>query len=141
VAAGAPAVPTANLLTNDVRRARKAGEVDEVPFDGAGLAALVALGEDGTLSSKGVRQALAGMLAGEGSAAEVVEARGLAALTDPARIGALVDEVMAANPDKVETYRGGKTGLKGFFVGQVMKASGGRADPGVVQQVLGEKLG
>lgn len=141
VAAGAPAVPTANLLTNDVRRARKAGEVEDVPFDGAALAELVALGEDGTLSSKGVRQALAGMLAGEGSAADVVAARGLAALSDPAEIGALVDEVMAAHPDKVEAYRGGKAGLKGFFVGQVMKASQGKADPPVVQQVLTEKLG
>jgi len=66
-------------------------------------------------------------------------AGGVARVTD-AEIGAFVDEVLAKNPDKVAQYKGGKTGLLGFFVGQVVKASSGKASPQLVQKLVAEKL-
>ena len=61
-------------------------------------------------------------------------------MSDEGAIAALVDEVVAANPDKVDAYRGGKTALFGFFVGQVIQASKGKANPQVVQKLLAERL-
>jgi len=75
-----------------------------------------------------------------GSAKAIVEAKGLTQISDPAKIEAMIDEVMAANPDKVEQFRAGKTKLKGFFVGQMMKQSGGRIDPKLTNQILSKKL-
>ena len=71
---------------------------------------------------------------------EIIADRGLSQVSDEGTVAAMVDEVIAANPDKVELYRGGKTALFGFFVGQVVRASQGRANPQVVQKVLAERL-
>jgi aspartyl-tRNA(Asn)/glutamyl-tRNA(Gln) amidotransferase subunit B len=73
-------------------------------------------------------------------AADIVEEKGLKQVSDSGAIEALIDDVMAANEDKVAEYRGGKDKLFGFFVGQVMKQSGGQANPGMVNQVLRAKL-
>ena len=81
------------------------------------------------------------MWGGEGSADEVIEARGLKQITDSSAIEAIVDEVIAANPAQVEEYRAGKDKLIGFFVGQVMKKTGGKANPGQVNEILRSKLG
>jgi aspartyl-tRNA(Asn)/glutamyl-tRNA(Gln) amidotransferase subunit B len=70
----------------------------------------------------------------------IVEEEGLRQITDTGAIEASVDEVIAANPGEVEGYRGGKTKLMGFFVGQVMKATQGKANPQAVQKMLREKL-
>ena len=74
-------------------------------------------------------------------AATIVEERGLRQVTDTARIEALVDGVLAAHPERVEEYRAGKTKLLGFFMGEVMKASRGRANPQAVNQTLRLRLG
>jgi aspartyl-tRNA(Asn)/glutamyl-tRNA(Gln) amidotransferase subunit B len=76
---------------------------------------------------------------GEG-AAEIVEARGLKQTSDSGAIDAVIDEVLAANADKVEQYKSGKEALFGFFVGQVMKAMAGKANPQIVNQRLRAKL-
>jgi aspartyl-tRNA(Asn)/glutamyl-tRNA(Gln) amidotransferase subunit B len=73
-------------------------------------------------------------------AAAIVEEQGLKQVSDSAAIEAMIDEVIAANDDKVAEYRGGKDKLFGFFVGQVMKASKGQANPGMVNQMLRAKL-
>ena len=73
-------------------------------------------------------------------AASIVEEKGLKQVSDSGAIEAMIDEVIAANGDKVEEYRGGKDKLFGFFVGQVMKASKGQANPGMVNQLLRAKL-
>ena len=73
-------------------------------------------------------------------AATIVEEKGLKQVSDSGAIEAMIDEVIAANGDKVEEYRGGKDKLFGFFVGQVMKASKGQANPGMVNQLLRAKL-
>ncbi len=80
------------------------------------------------------------MWSGEGSADEVIEARGLKQITDTAAIEAIVAEVIAAHPDQAAEYRAGKDKLIGFFVGQVMKATAGKANPGQVNQILKAKL-
>jgi aspartyl-tRNA(Asn)/glutamyl-tRNA(Gln) amidotransferase subunit B len=72
--------------------------------------------------------------------AEIVKEKGLIQITDVAEIEKIVDEVIAANPKQVENYRGGKTALMGFFVGQVIKASGGKANPQAVNDILKKKL-
>ena len=80
------------------------------------------------------------MWAGEGDADEVIEARGLKQITDASAIEGIVDAVIAANPSQVAEFRSGKEKLLGFFVGQVMKETGGKANPGRVNQILREKL-
>ena len=71
---------------------------------------------------------------------EYIEAHGMQQTTDTGAIEAMVDELMAANPDKVEAYRGGKKGLQGFFMGQVMKQMGGQGNPKLISQIVTEKL-
>jgi len=81
------------------------------------------------------------MWAGEGTADDIIESRGLRQITDSAAIEAVVDKVIADHPGQVEEYRGGKDKLIGFFVGQVMKDTQGKANPGQVNKMLKEKLG
>ncbi len=80
------------------------------------------------------------MWAGEGTADEIIEARGLKQITDSSAIEAVVDSVIAANPAQVAEYKSGKDKLIGFFVGQVMKETGGKANPGQVNAILKAKL-
>ena len=77
---------------------------------------------------------------GEGEPYAIIEARGLKQITDSGAIEALIDEVIAANPEQVEQYRAGKEKVLGFFVGQIMKQSQGKANPGQVNAMLREKL-
>ena len=81
------------------------------------------------------------MLDDPAEAAELTERLGLAQVGDVDELGAIVDQVLAANPAEVEAYRGGKAQLIGFFTGQVMRSSGGKADPKVVQALLRDRLG
>ena len=81
------------------------------------------------------------MWSGEGDADAVIAARGLKQITDESAIDAIVDAVVAANPAQVAEYRAGKEKLMGYFVGQVMKETGGKANPGQVNQALKRKLG
>ena len=80
------------------------------------------------------------MWAGEGTADEIIEGRGLKQITDTSAIEEIVDKVIAANPGQVAEYKSGKDKLIGFFVGQVMKETGGKANPGQVNKILKEKL-
>ncbi|MEO8547385.1 MAG: Asp-tRNA(Asn)/Glu-tRNA(Gln) amidotransferase GatCAB subunit B, partial [Sphingomicrobium sp.] len=107
------------------------------PAQGAELLALVG---DGTISGSLAKQVFEIMLeAGEG-AADIVEKRGLKQTSDTGAIDAAIDAVLAANADKVEQYKGGKEALFGFFVGQVMKAMAGKANPQMVNERLRAKL-
>jgi aspartyl-tRNA(Asn)/glutamyl-tRNA(Gln) amidotransferase subunit B len=75
-----------------------------------------------------------------GSPKDLVEAKGLTQISDTSAIEAMIEEVLTANPTELEQYRNGKTKLQGFFVGQVMKKTGGRADPKLTNQLLMKKL-
>ena len=104
------------------------------------LGGLVGLIEDGTISGKIAKDVFADMFETGKQAADIVEEKGLKQVSDSGAIEAMIDEVLAANEDKVAEYRGGKDKLFGFFVGQVMKASKGQANPGMVNQLLRDKL-
>ncbi|NCF48430.1 MAG: Asp-tRNA(Asn)/Glu-tRNA(Gln) amidotransferase subunit GatB [Bacteroidetes bacterium] len=106
----------------------------------AALGGLVALITDGTISGRIAKDVFAEMFETGQDAPSIVDAKGLRQVSDSGAIEALIDEVIANNADKVAEYRGGKDKLFGFFVGQVMKSSGGQANPGMVNQVLRTKL-
>jgi aspartyl-tRNA(Asn)/glutamyl-tRNA(Gln) amidotransferase subunit B len=106
----------------------------------ANLAELVGLISKGTINGKIAKEILPELLEKGGSVQALVESKGMTSLSDPAAIGKLIDEIIAANPTELEQYRGGKTKLLGFFVGQVMKQSGGRAEPKLTNKILAEKL-
>ncbi|PTY37052.1 aspartyl/glutamyl-tRNA amidotransferase subunit B [Saccharospirillum sp. MSK14-1] len=115
-------------------------DVADSPVSAEHLGQLIQRIQDNTVSNKLAKQVFEGIAAGEGSADEVIEKRGLKQVTDTGAIEAMIDEVIAANPEQVEQYRSGKDKVFGFFVGQVMKASKGQANPGQVNQLLKDKL-
>lgn len=131
----------AKWLTNDVLRLRKDTALAALRFSPAQLAELAALVREDAITATAAREVFDAMAAGEGSPAGIVDARGLRKLGDASALTALIDEVLAANSAAVSRYRDGKTQLLGFFVGQVMKASGGSADAAAVRPLLLEKLG
>jgi len=104
------------------------------------LGGLVGLISDGTISGKIAKDIFAVMFATGGDAASIVEEKGIKQVSDSGEIESLIDAVIVANEDKVAEYRAGKDKLFGFFVGQVMKQSGGQANPGMVNQILRARL-
>ncbi len=106
----------------------------------AQLAGLLDRIEDQTISGKIAKEVFEAMWGGEGDADAIIDARGLKQITDTTAIDAIVDAVIAANPGQVAEYRSGKDKLIGYFVGQVMKETGGKANPGQVNQALKRKL-
>ena len=104
------------------------------------LAELISLIEDGTISGKIAKEILPELLTQGGSAKQLVESKGLVQISDTSELEKIIDEVIAASPKELEQYRSGKTKLLGFFVGQVMKKTSGRADPKVTNQMLAQKL-
>ena len=133
----------ANWVIGDLSGAlnREGLEIEACRIPATDLAGLVNRIHDKTISGKIAKEVFEAMWAGEGSADEVIEARGLKQITDTSAIEAIVDKVIAANPGQVEEYRAGKEKLIGFFVGQVMKETGGKANPGQVNEILRTRLG
>jgi aspartyl-tRNA(Asn)/glutamyl-tRNA(Gln) amidotransferase subunit B len=113
---------------------------DKSPIPPTELGALVRLVDDGTISGKQAKDVLVEMFATGKSASAIVAERGLVQVSDTGEIDRVIDEVIAASPNQLEQYRSGKETLFGFFVGQVMKASKGKANPKVVNERLKEKL-
>ncbi len=116
-------------------------EIQESRIDADALAGLVNRINDNTISGKIAKEVFDAMWSDGGSADDIIEAKGLKQITDTSAIEAIVDAVIAANPGQAADYRGGKDKLLGFFVGQVMKETGGKANPGQVNKLLKEKLG
>ena len=119
---------------------REEVEIADAPIDADALAGLLLRIKDNTISGKIAKDVLEAMWNGEGSADEIIENKGLKQITDTAAIEAFVDEVIANNPSQFEELKGGKDKMMGFFVGQVMKMSKGKANPGQVNQMLRDKL-
>jgi glutaminyl-tRNA synthetase len=140
VRAGAPAPAVARWIVNELPPALGGRDLAGTPLTGSGLAALVLAVESGAVSAQAGRDVFAEMVERGGEPGEIIARRGLTQLSDEAAMAAIVDDVVAANSDKVAQYRGGKTALLGFFVGQVVKASDGRANPKVAQKMLAERL-
>jgi aspartyl-tRNA(Asn)/glutamyl-tRNA(Gln) amidotransferase subunit B len=143
VALGAPADKAANWITQDVAALlhRHATAPTESRLTPRHLADLIALLDADTISGQGAKQALEDAFDTGDPIAEIVERRGLTQVSDPGELGALVEEVLAEQPEIVEQYRGGKESVIGFLVGQVMKRSGGSANPKLAQTMLRERLG
>ncbi|MBT5574279.1 Asp-tRNA(Asn)/Glu-tRNA(Gln) amidotransferase subunit GatB [Alphaproteobacteria bacterium] len=133
---------TANWMSVELFGAlNKAGlELSSSPVSPMQLGDLVDLISDGSISGKIAKEVFADMFETGKNAKQIVEEKGLKQVSDEGSIITMIDDVMASNQDKVDEYRSGKEKLFGFFVGQVMKASQGQANPGMVNQILKEKL-
>jgi aspartyl-tRNA(Asn)/glutamyl-tRNA(Gln) amidotransferase subunit B len=141
---GAVAKTAVTWLTSELLgRLNKAGRsIEDSPIDAKTLGTLVAKISDDTISGKGGKEILDYMMENESRDVDaLIEELGLAQVSDDGAILSIIDEILAANPEKVEQYKGGKEKLFGFFVGQTMKASKGSANPGKVNELLKERLG
>jgi aspartyl-tRNA(Asn)/glutamyl-tRNA(Gln) amidotransferase subunit B len=119
----------------------KAGlDIADSPIAAADLLGLLRRIEDATISGKIAKEVFEAMWAGEGDADAVIEARGLRQITDAGSLEVVLREVIASNPQQLEQYRAGKEKVFGFFVGQVMKATGGKANPALVNELLKKLL-
>ena len=142
VKAGADAKQASNWVMGDVLRVLKEEkiEISAFPVKPEALAEMIQLITDGTISSKLAKTVFEEMRKTQKSAKQIVEEKGLVQITDTGAIERVVDEVLAANPKEVERYRQGEEKLIGFFVGQVMRATRGKANPQMVNQLLRQKL-
>jgi aspartyl-tRNA(Asn)/glutamyl-tRNA(Gln) amidotransferase subunit B len=141
-AKGRDAKLVSNWVTNELLSKLSAGghEIAASPLPSSDIAQLVELIENGTISSKIAKEVFEHMWAGEGRPAQIVEARGLVQINDTGAIEAAIDTLIAANPDKAEAVKE-KPQAIGWFVGQVMKETGGKANPATVNELLRSKLG
>jgi len=130
----------ANWVVNELLRAVKDRDPATLPFGGEHLGELVSLIDAGTISGKIAKEVLSEMLAGGGSPKQIVDDRGIEQLASAGDLEPILDAVIAENPDPAARYRAGKTSLLGFFVGQVMKASRGKANPQLTRELLLKKL-
>lgn len=139
---GVPAKTAANWIMGELSAAINRSEIEfaQVPVSAEALASIIARVEDGTLSTAMGKQVFEAVWAGEGTPQTVIAARGLQQVTDSGAIEAMVDDVIAANPEQIEQFRAGKQKVLGFLVGQVMKASAGKANPKQVNTLMRDKL-
>ncbi|MFN5970450.1 MAG: Asp-tRNA(Asn)/Glu-tRNA(Gln) amidotransferase subunit GatB [Microcystis sp.] len=142
VIAGANAKLVANWISQDIAAYLNNNKltITEIALQAPDLAELVKLIETGTISGKIAKEILPELLSQGGSPKALVEKKGLIQISDNSAIKKLIEEIIAAHPSELEKFRAGKTNLKGFFVGQVMKKSGGKADPKLTSQILDQKL-
>ncbi|MGL5270101.1 MAG: Asp-tRNA(Asn)/Glu-tRNA(Gln) amidotransferase subunit GatB, partial [Selenomonadaceae bacterium] len=142
IGAGADAKLAANWIMGDLSKNLNAEglSITDSPVQAKALAALIDLISKGTISSKIAKTVFEEMWASGDEPEKIVKEKGLVQITDTKAIETIVDAVIAANPKPVEDYKGGNEKSIGFLVGQVMKQSKGKANPGVVNQLLKEKL-
>ncbi len=136
LAAGAGARAVANWTCNVLAGEIKGRSVTALPFDGGAFGQLVILVETGAITAPAGREVLAEMLRSGSDPRAVVQTRGLQQIADADSLAPVIAEVLAAYPDKVAAYRAGKTGMLGFFVGQVMRSTGGKANPQLVSELV-----
>ncbi len=143
VAHGRDAKMAANWLLNELLGLlnKDSRAIADSPISAVQLGGLLDLIADETISGKIAKEVFSGMYATGKDAAAIVEEKGLKQVTDTGAIEKIIDEVIAENPDNVAAYRGGKDKLFGFFVGQVMKKTQGKANPAAVNELLKKKLG
>jgi len=142
VDSGADSKSAANWLTGEVTAWLRRNDTDptDMSLDGAQLTELLAIVDEGVVSSSAAKEVLVGVLEGEGTAREVAESRDLVQISDLRALEVAVDAVLDANPEAADNYRSGEQKVLGFLVGQVMRATQGKADPKQVNQLLRDKL-
>ncbi len=135
----------ANWVETEILRKIKEDKIEvrqpgDIPLAPERLGKLVAMIKDGTISGRIAKDVFEMIYATGKDPADVVRERGLGQVTDEGPIRAAIDRVIADNPDQLAKYRAGKTALLGFFVGQALKATGGKANPALVNRLLRERL-
>jgi aspartyl-tRNA(Asn)/glutamyl-tRNA(Gln) amidotransferase subunit B len=143
VAGGASVKSAANWVTQDIAAYLNSNvgiTIKDIALKPENLAELITLIDNGTISGKIAKDLLPELVVKGGSPKEIVESKGLIAISNPDELAEIIDKIIAANPDKLEQFRAGKTKLQGFFVGQIMKETGGKADPKLSNKILNEKL-
>jgi aspartyl-tRNA(Asn)/glutamyl-tRNA(Gln) amidotransferase subunit B len=129
------------IMVEMVRELRRSEiEIEQCPVSEENLAALLKLVQEGLISGKIAKAVFEEMFATGKAPKTIIEEKGLVQVTDSAQIAAVVDEILGENADKVTAYHGGKSKLFGFFVGEVMKRTQGKANPKIVNELLKEKL-
>jgi aspartyl-tRNA(Asn)/glutamyl-tRNA(Gln) amidotransferase subunit B len=132
----------ANWVMGDLLRFLNEDKKDilDSPVSPAALADMIKLIEEGTISGKMAKEIIAEMYKSGQPPEAIIAAKGLVQITDEAMISGLIAEIMAANPDQLAQYRSGKDKLFGFFVGQAMKATQGKANPQMINELLKKML-
>ena len=131
-------VNIANIVTNEVARELK--QTSELKFTAKQIAALVKMIDDEIISNKIAKQVFEEMVKSGEDPIQIVEAKGLIQISDPAVILPIIEDIIAKNPDNVQKFKAGNSKLLGFFVGQVLKSTGGKANPKVVNVLVAKKL-
>jgi aspartyl-tRNA(Asn)/glutamyl-tRNA(Gln) amidotransferase subunit B len=142
VLSGAPPQAAANWVTGEVVAWLRRNDADapDVSLDGQSLADLIGMVEDGSVSTSAAKEILDGVLSGEGPPRDIAEQRDLLQVSDAASLDAMVESVLADNPGAVDEFQSGEEKVLGYLVGQVMKASQGKADPRLVNRLLRDKM-
>ena len=132
----------ANWMNGEVAARLNRAELafEQLPIKTEALIGLLKRIQDNTISNKIAKDVFEAMWNSEGDADSIIAAKGLVQITDTGAIEALIDEIIAANPKQVAEYRSGKDKMFGFFVGQAMKASKGKANPATLNDILKQKL-
>ena len=134
------AVLLSKWVVNELMSLLKQVDLEDLPFGSDGFGALVGLVHQGRISGKIAKKVLGAMMAGEGSPEAIVKAKGLEQVSDPDVLGPMLTEILEQNATQVEALLGGNERMRGFFVGQIMKKTGGKASPAVVNQLLAKAL-
>ena len=134
-------VNLANLIVNEVAREIKEKGFEALQFAAKELAQLTAMLDEEKISNKIAKQVFEEMAKSGKNPTKIVEEKGLVQISDPALIEPIIEEVIAKNPDNVEKFKAGNKKLLGFFVGQALKATGGKANPKIVNELVAKKLG
>ena len=133
-------ISLANMVVTEVARELKHMKVIELKFTAKQISELVKMLDDEIISSKIAKQVFEEMLKTGENPVQIVEDKGLVQISDPNKILPIIDEVITKNPDNVAKFKAGNSKLLGFFVGQVLKSTGGKANPKVVNELVAEKL-
>jgi aspartyl-tRNA(Asn)/glutamyl-tRNA(Gln) amidotransferase subunit B len=142
LAGGAPAKLVANWITVELAAALNKANlpIEQSPVSAAQLSELITRVHDQTISGKIAKSVFEALWQGEGSADQIIAQKGLKQMTDTSALAAVIEQILTENPEQVSAYRSGKDKLFGFFVGQVMKATQGQANPKQLNDLLMEKL-
>jgi glutaminyl-tRNA synthetase len=133
-------VTLANIVANEVAKELKEKQANELKCTASQIAELIKMVDDEIISNKIAKQIFEEMTKTGINPSKIVEDKGLVQISDPSIILPIIDEIISNNPDNVEKFKAGNTKLLGFFVGQVLKATGGKANPQVVNELVALKL-
>ncbi len=133
-------ITLANIISNEVARELKEKTLSSLKFTAVQVAELVKMLDDTTISNKIAKLVFEEMVKSGDNPTQIVEAKGLIQISDPSKIAPIIDEIIEKNSENVAKFKAGNTKLLGFFVGQVLKATGGKANPKVVNALVAEKL-